>query len=329
MADIALLLLAGERHHGRPAHAVTDDEHAAKLAERAFFLLPDHALDRRRATAAILLGPLQAGPAGIGLLLLPGFCHFKDVGALERGSAERGFAKLFLVLFRRVGRDPRLGLSAERGFLRGVIEVHMRRPCSSFRQSTPYPCRVAPPPDTVWFLSDYGLEDEFVGVVKGVVKAIAPEVTVVDLTHRIPAYDVAGRLARPRPQHAVPQPGRCPGRRSHRRGVSNRRRWRWRWVATTAPLPSSSAPTTGCWPRPWPWWAAPDGRYPLTNPDYQIPAPGPTFAGRGMMRAGRRPPVRRSSSSTLLGEPVDPLPLLPGIIPLSREEDGRTVGEVL
>jgi len=31
----------------------------------------------------------------------------------------------------------------------------------------------------------------------------------------------------------------------------------------------------------------------------------------------------------LLGEPVDPLSLLPGIIPLSREEEGRTVGEVL
>ena len=28
--------------------------------------------------------------------------------------------------------------------------------------------------DNVWFLSDYGLEDEFVGVVKAVIRAIAP-----------------------------------------------------------------------------------------------------------------------------------------------------------
>src|SRR5439155_21749486 len=99
---LALLLLAGERHHGRPAHAVADDEHAAKLADRALFLLPDHALDRRRAAAAIFPGPVQAGPAGIGLLLLPGLCDLQNIGALERGPAERGFAKLFLVLLRRV-----------------------------------------------------------------------------------------------------------------------------------------------------------------------------------------------------------------------------------
>ena len=128
-----LLLLAGERHHGRPAHAVADDEHAAELAERALFLLPDHALDRRRAAPAIFLRPVQAGPAGIGLLLLPGLCDLEDVGALELGAAERGFAQFLLILLRRVGRDPGFGLGAERGFLRGVVEVHARRPCSSFR----------------------------------------------------------------------------------------------------------------------------------------------------------------------------------------------------
>src|SRR3954468_11380099 len=66
----AFLLLAGERHHGRPAHAMADDEHAAQLAERALLLLPDHPLDRRSAAAAIFLRPMQAGPAGIGLFLL-------------------------------------------------------------------------------------------------------------------------------------------------------------------------------------------------------------------------------------------------------------------
>src|SRR5713226_7572924 len=79
---------------------------------------------------------MQAGPAGIGLLLLPGFCDFEDVGALELGSAERGFAQLLLILLRRVGTDPRLGLGTERGFLRGVIEVHDLNPrpsCSSCR----------------------------------------------------------------------------------------------------------------------------------------------------------------------------------------------------
>jgi S-adenosylmethionine hydrolase len=46
------------------------------------------------------------------------------------------------------------------------------------------------------FLSDYGLEDEFVGVVHRVIAAGAPDVTIIDITHQIPAHDVrAGALA--------------------------------------------------------------------------------------------------------------------------------------
>jgi S-adenosylmethionine hydrolase len=43
---------------------------------------------------------------------------------------------------------------------------------------------------TVFFLSDYGTTDEFVGVVHAVLVAAAPGVTVVDLTHHVPAFDV-------------------------------------------------------------------------------------------------------------------------------------------
>src|SRR5262245_65458981 len=46
--------------------------------------------------------------------------------------------------------------------------------------------------DTVSFLSDYGTSDEFVGVVKSVVRSIAPHVTVLDITHDIRPYDVKG-----------------------------------------------------------------------------------------------------------------------------------------
>src|SRR5580704_5843499 len=54
----ALLGFAGKRHHGRPAHAVADDEHGTELAVRALLLLPDHPLDRGCATAAIVLRPV-------------------------------------------------------------------------------------------------------------------------------------------------------------------------------------------------------------------------------------------------------------------------------
>jgi S-adenosylmethionine hydrolase len=46
------------------------------------------------------------------------------------------------------------------------------------------------PGSTIFFLSDYGTRDEFVGVVHAVLQAAAPGVTVIDLTHRIPAFDV-------------------------------------------------------------------------------------------------------------------------------------------
>ena len=49
---------------------------------------------------------------------------------------------------------------------------------------------------TVSFLSDYGTNDEFVGVVHSVLRRLAPEAAVVDLTHGITPFDVrAGALA--------------------------------------------------------------------------------------------------------------------------------------
>jgi S-adenosylmethionine hydrolase len=44
----------------------------------------------------------------------------------------------------------------------------------------------------VTFLSDYGLTDEFVGVVHGVLARLCPEARVIDLTHGIRRHDVLG-----------------------------------------------------------------------------------------------------------------------------------------
>ncbi|MEO1145879.1 MAG: SAM-dependent chlorinase/fluorinase [Cyanobacteria bacterium J06638_22] len=45
------------------------------------------------------------------------------------------------------------------------------------------------PPLTL--LTDFGLQDAYVGVMKGVIAAINPEANVVDLTHQIPPQDIA------------------------------------------------------------------------------------------------------------------------------------------
>ena len=59
--------------------------------------------------------------------------------------------------------------------------------------------------DTISFLTDYGTDDEFVGVVKCVIRDLAPHTTVIDLTHGIVPFDVrAGSLALARAISYVP-----------------------------------------------------------------------------------------------------------------------------
>jgi S-adenosylmethionine hydrolase len=55
---------------------------------------------------------------------------------------------------------------------------------------------------TITFLSDYGVGDEYVGVVHGVIARIAPTIRVLDLGHGVPPQDVrtgGRRLARALP----------------------------------------------------------------------------------------------------------------------------------
>jgi S-adenosyl-L-methionine hydrolase (adenosine-forming) len=49
---------------------------------------------------------------------------------------------------------------------------------------------VEPSPRPIVFLSDYGLEDEFVGICHGVIAGITPGARIVDLTHAVPPHDV-------------------------------------------------------------------------------------------------------------------------------------------
>ncbi len=125
---VLLLLFAGVGHHGRPAHALPDQEHAGELAVDALFLLPDHPLDRRGAAAAILLRPVQTGPAGIGFLALPGLRGRDDVTVIELDAPDRRPRQLGLQLFRSIGVDPVARRFAKGGFLRRVVEIHGRDP---------------------------------------------------------------------------------------------------------------------------------------------------------------------------------------------------------
>ncbi len=177
--------------------------------------------------------------------------------------------------------------------------------------------------DTVSFLSDYGTSDEFVGVVKSVIADLAPHARVIDLVHEIAPFDVrAGSLALARCIPYVPQGVILavvdPGVGSARRGVA---------ISVAGGTGIFVGPDNGLLPGAIRLAGGAEEAVVLTNIDYQLAAPGATFAGRDIFAPAAAHlcngvPLRE------LGEPIDPSLLLPGVIPLWREEDGGLSGEV-
>jgi S-adenosylmethionine hydrolase len=178
--------------------------------------------------------------------------------------------------------------------------------------------------DTVTFLSDYGTGDEFVGVVHSVIRSIAPHVTVIDLTHEVPAYDVrAGSLTLSRAtQYLCPGVVLAvvdPGVGTPRRGVA---------VEVGGGQSYLVGPDNGLLAGAVAMCGGATAAVELTSLDHQLPAPGPTFAGRDVFA----PAAAHLCNGVPLGDlgpAVDPLTLLPGLLPLTREEDGGLVAEVL
>ncbi len=98
----------------------------------------------------------------------------------------------------------------------------------------PWPCATTPSPSS----PTTAIDDEFVGVVKSVIRSIAPDVAVVDITHEMPGLRRAGRRADPGPQRPVPLPRcRAGGRRPRggRRAPGHRGRGRRRHVGADRP----------------------------------------------------------------------------------------------
>jgi len=178
--------------------------------------------------------------------------------------------------------------------------------------------------DTVTFLSDYGTRDEFVGVVKSVIRQIAPHVTVVDLTHEIPAYDVrAGGLTLGRAaQYLCPGVVLAvvdPGVGTERRGIA---------VEVGDGQSYLVGPDNGLLAGAVAMCGGATAAVELTSPVHQLIAPGPTFAGRDVF-APAAAHLCAGVPLTDLGPAIDPLSLLPGLIPLTRDEDGAVIAEVL
>ena len=176
-------------------------------------------------------------------------------------------------------------------------------------------------PGCVSFLSDYGYADEFVGVCKAVMLGIAPALTIVDISHDIPAHDIrAGALTLVRAVQYLPDGIVLavvdPGVGTDRRAIA---------VETESTI--LLGPDNGLLAPAVAMIGGPQRVVSLTNDEYQLASPGPTFAGRDVL-APAAGFLAMGVPFEDLGEAVDPAGLTPGLVNLPMVEHGALVGEV-
>lgn len=177
---------------------------------------------------------------------------------------------------------------------------------------------------TVSFLSDYGRVDEFVGVVHSVLRSMAPEVRVIDITHDIPPYDVrAGGLALVRAADWL-APGVVIAVVDPAVGTSRRA------IAVEVGGGSSVlvGPDNGLLALVVGYCGGADRVVEITNPDVILDRRSGTFDGRDVF-APAAAFLCNGGELTDLGPSIEPTSLLPGLLPLPREEEGRLHAEVL
>lgn len=178
--------------------------------------------------------------------------------------------------------------------------------------------------DTISFLSDYGLGDEFVGVVKSVIRSIAPEVVVVDITHDIAPHDVrAGGLALARSaQYLVPGVVLAvvdPGVGGNRRAVA---------VEVGDGASVLVGPDNGLLAPAVAMVGGASQAVELTAEHYHLVPLGPTFAGRDVF-APAAAHLCLGADLADLGTPIPVHSLTPGVVPVSRVDGERVIAEVL
>ncbi|MFZ9721158.1 MAG: SAM hydrolase/SAM-dependent halogenase family protein [Ilumatobacteraceae bacterium] len=177
--------------------------------------------------------------------------------------------------------------------------------------------------DTISFLSDYGVRDEFVGIVKCVIADLAPHAKVIDLTHDIPPFDVrAGSLALARCISYVPTGIVLavvdPGVGTTRRAVA---------VSVGGGRGVLIGPDNGLLSMGTALAGGAESAVVLNNPEYQLATPGTTFAGRDIF-APAAAHLCNGVPLSALGDAIDPNVLLPGVVPLSRVEGEETIAEI-
>lgn len=171
----------------------------------------------------------------------------------------------------------------------------------------------------VVLLTDFGLEDHYVGVLHSVLHGLAVEAERIDLCHQVPAGDIWGACFRLRcawpylPENAVVLAVVDPGVGGDRRAVAARVGDRW-IIAPDNGLPAAAGPVDAAIVLDW-------GRMGL-------PEPSATFHGRDLL-APAAARLARGNDDSDLGAEIPADSLIPCPLPEPALSDTGLEGVVL
>lgn len=178
--------------------------------------------------------------------------------------------------------------------------------------------------DTVSFLSDLGQGSDAVGVVHALLRDLAPELRVVDITHDVAPFDVrAGSLALARAIAYVPSGIviACvdPGAGTDRRLVA---------IEVAGGNGIFLGPDNGLLATGVALAGGAERAAVLDRVEHHLASPGATFAARDVL-APIAAAIAGGADLTDVGTPIDPGSLLPSVVPIPREENGGLACEIL
>jgi S-adenosyl-L-methionine hydrolase (adenosine-forming) len=171
------------------------------------------------------------------------------------------------------------------------------------------------------FLSDFGHQDEFVGVVHGVLYKLAPDSRVIDVGHAFPRGNLrAAALSLTRAIQYLPE-GVClvvvdPGVGTTRRAIAAETPWGFFVGPDNGVLSPAVAMVGGA-----------SRAVSIENPEASIPSPGQTFHGRDVFGPAAALLASGQAGLDELGPVVPGDELVPLLLPLAEREGSVVSGE--
>jgi len=178
--------------------------------------------------------------------------------------------------------------------------------------------------DTVSILSDFGHGSDAVGIIKSILRDLAPDVVVIDIAHDITPFDVrAASLAFARAVPYLPEgiiiTSVDPGAGGNRRIIAVE-------IAGGAGIvigPDNGLIATGV-----ALAGGADRAVVLDRDEHHLASPGATFAARDVM-APVAAALCAGADLFAVGTEIDAATLLPSVVPIPREENGGLACEVI